>query len=274
MSDGERQWEQSPTSARRSIPFVNAAVGAVLALVIGFALGQLLTRDSTPRPQPNGSPPATIAAPSASADAPVPSGSPSTVTVPLVEGLTVAEARRVLNSVRLRPSLDEFEAKAQPGSRVVGQTPAEGSPAPKGSKVGLRTDAYEELPVATSCTALIAAREYGDVIVGAEVEVRTADAGQLLIMDTLEPVSDLRVRVRRQRGPGKLRFETPQGLSREVTLWADQHRMAAGWPPHWGVGANVTGPGCWQLRITGGDAVERLAFEISDSDWKRFWRQR
>ncbi|MPZ74557.1 MAG: PASTA domain-containing protein, partial [Nitriliruptorales bacterium] len=113
------------------MPFVSA-VGALLAFVIGFALGALLNRDSTPRPHPDGSPPPTIAAPSASTVAPAPSASPSTVTVPLVEGLTVAEARRVLNSVRLRASLDEFEAKAQPRSRVVGQTPAEGSPAPKG----------------------------------------------------------------------------------------------------------------------------------------------
>lgn len=141
--------------------------------------------------------------------------------------------------------------------------------------MGLRTAAYLDPAVASSCGQRggVELRPYGAVIVGAHVEVRTADAGQFIVVDTSKPVTDLVIRARHVRGSGRLRFVDPlRQPVRTVLLLADEHRMAPGWPPHWGFGGTISGPGCWELEITGGEAPERLMFGVSAREWRRFWR--
>lgn len=262
---------------RGGIPLAVFAAALVLAGGLGFLAGQRLDRSPHALDVTESPPPPTEVA-SAPPDAPPPAAvvrEPHRIIVPRVAGLTVAQARQVLRSVGLRATLDEFERRARPQSRVTVQAPVEGSRAPRGSNVGLRTDAYLDPAVASSCgqPGRIALRDYGAVIVGEHVEVRTADAGQFLVMDTSRPVSDLLIRARRVRGPGRLRFDDPlRGPAATVLLLADAHRMAPGWPPHWGFGAAISGPGCWELEITGGEAPERLMFGVSAREWRRFWR--
>lgn len=116
----------------------------VVALLTGFGLARLSTPLAVPTGDPTEPPrvlTATDPAPTevTATDPPSEVRAP-TVVVPLVEGLTMAEASRVLSSVGLIPVLDEFEEDTDQLTIVSAQAPAGGSHAPHGSNVGLRSE--------------------------------------------------------------------------------------------------------------------------------------
>lgn len=146
----QREPLRTTARARRSVAIHVPALVGLFGLFVGFGLGQLLIRDSTAS-WPHASPTGTVAEADISrrTAAPPAAVSPPTVTVPLVEGLTVGEARRVLRSVGLRGTLDAFEADATAQSHVVAHEPPGGSRVPRRSVVGLRTKDFADEEHAT-----------------------------------------------------------------------------------------------------------------------------
>ena len=271
-SNGPRDWESASGTGRRRVSLAALAAAVVLSAGGGFVAGRIggggapATPDASPLPSvrpPSEEPEPASPPPIAQQD--------TRVRVPRVTGLTVREARLVLGSVGLRASLDGSEERATPRSRVWATLPVEGSWARRGSFVGLRTDASVTEDRTPCGNARVARRPYGAVIVGATVEVRTADAGQFLVMDLTSPPRDLRLRLIRRQGRHRLWFDDLGERSRSVLLSAEEHRTAPGWPPHWGVGGTITGPGCWRLRINGPGTTESVPFEVTD-DALRSWR--
>lgn len=262
-------WE--PPAGSRRVSRGGLLVGLLAAVGTGFFAGRVWTNTpGEPTPTVTASP-AEVLAPTP-ADASPPADRTDNVVVPGVSGLTVRQARAVLQTVGLRATLDEFESAATPRSVVVSQAPVEGSAADIRSAVGLRTDTVGTEYHSRCGTVRIANRGFGTVVVGTSVGVRTADAGQFLFLDTLPPASDLRVSARRLTGPGSLRFVEFGRTSTTTYLPVERHRTAQGWPPHWGVVGEISGPGCWALHVRGNGVQERLLFDVSRRDWRRHWR--
>lgn len=123
----------------------------------------------------------------------------------------------------------------------------------------------------TSCgEARVTVRSYGEVVTGNDVEARLS-AGELLVLDLTETADRLRVRVGQPQGRSRLVLVDGDTRTSSVTFERWNRRTAVGWPPHWAVGAVVTGPGCWILSITGSGVTERLPLELTKQEWEREW---
>ncbi len=116
------------------------------------------------------------------------------------------------------------------------------------------------------------ARPYGEVVVGSRIEALAPDAGQLIVITADDNVRSLRVTADRKSGRGELLFQDGSGRGRTAALDAAAQRTAEGWPPHWGLPAIMTGPGCWHLHIRGRGVDERLVFSVTPGQWRRSWR--
>lgn len=142
MTEPGAGWEHA--TSRRSVSLGVALAIGVVALLTGFGIARLAAFPDAPTGEPS-DPPSLVTATDPPSEVPVP-----TVVVPVVEGLTMAEASRVLSSVGLIPVLDEFEEDTDQLTIVVAQTPAGGSHAPRGSNVGLRSEQGQDAQVEPS----------------------------------------------------------------------------------------------------------------------------
>ncbi|GIF77467.1 PASTA domain-containing protein [Asanoa siamensis] len=127
--DGRRWW----------MPILIGLIALVLLGVLAFGLWLILRGDDGPAPEPSPTTPvATTAAPtSAAPTSSSPSPTPTTaaqVVVPILEGLTVDEARQRLSSAGLSARLNYVDSD-RPAGTVVGSDPGPGERVDSGSTV-------------------------------------------------------------------------------------------------------------------------------------------
>lgn len=132
-------------------------------------------------------------------------------------------------------------------------------------------DVVASVPARSACpTTPIQDRPYATVASGKHAEIsglgiQDATTGPTLVIDQGEPDRPLTLRGHQLDGPGRMGFRTSyqQPPRTALTLSNDGMRRAPDWPPHWGLGASLSGPGCWSYTIETDTGTDQIVFEIT-----------
>jgi len=136
------RWQPGPPDGRRWwMPILIGIIALILLGVLAFGLWLILRGDGGPTPEPSPTTPAattpapTSAAPTTSSPSPT-ATTPAAVAVPILEGLTVAEAGQRLAEVGLNSRLN-FVDSDRPADTVLDSDPGPGTQVQPGSTVTL-----------------------------------------------------------------------------------------------------------------------------------------
>lgn len=124
-------------------------------------------------------------------------------------------------------------------------------------------------------TSPVIDRPYRQVAAATHTEVAglgtDGDDAVTLVMDLSETRDALTISGRQLDGPGRMGFrlghdEPPHAT---LTLSSNGRRSAPGWPPHWGIVASVSAPGCWSYEITHDTGhTDQIVVEIAPDDFE------
>lgn len=92
----------------------------------------------------------------------------------------------------------------------------------------------------------------------------------ILVMATGDTHEPLALSGRQLDGPGRMGFRHSydEPVQAALTLTNVGMRSAAGWPPHWGILASVSAPGCWSYEITYDDGhTDQIVVQITPDDF-------
>lgn len=113
-------------------------------------------------------------------------------------------------------------------------------------------------------------RAYRQVAAATQTEVAglgtDRDPAVTMVMDLSGNGEPLTITGRRLDGPGRMGFRRSYDDKPRTTLFLSDNgrRSAPGWPPHWGIVASVSAPGCWAYEVTHHDGTtDQIVVEIS-----------
>lgn len=136
-------------------------------------------------------------------------------------------------------------------------------------RAGLEQDLTVQLEPEEPCpTSPVDRRPYGEVSVGAGIEVAVSDdpaqGRQVTVYDTPVDLPDPVVfAAARLDAPGSATLTGPSGQpGEEILLAARDRRFRASYPPHWTVGVDAPRGGCWAYVVRTPDEVDVVVVDL------------
>lgn len=124
-------------------------------------------------------------------------------------------------------------------------------------------------------TSPVVDRPYLQVVAATHTEVAglgiDGNGAVTMVLDISDDQGPLTLSGRQLDGAGRMGFrlgyDTPPHAT--LTLSDNGKRSAPGWPPHWGIVASVSAPGCWGYEITRDSGhTDQIVVEIAPDDFE------